>query len=219
MVRSGAVDIVIVDSVAALVPKAEIDGDMGDSHVGLQARLMSQALRKLTAVISKSNCIVIFINQLREKVGIMFGNPETTTGGRALKFYSSVRLDVRRVEALKQAGEVIGNHTRVKVVKNKVAPPFREAEFDIMFGKGISKEGDILDLAANIDVVNKSGAWYAYEGEKIGQGRENAKQFLVEHPEICAEIEAKVRSHYGIGADAADGGNETAGKASTDAEE
>ena len=219
MVRSGAVDIVIVDSVAALVPKAEIDGDMGDSHVGLQARLMSQALRKLTAVISKSNCIVIFINQLREKVGVMFGNPETTTGGRALKFYSSVRLDVRRVEALKQAGEVIGNHTRVKVVKNKVAPPFREAEFDIMFGKGISKEGDILDLAANIDVVNKPGAWYAYEGEKIGQGRENAKQFLVEHPEICAEIEAKVRSHYGIGADAADGGNETAGKASTDAEE
>lgn len=201
MVRSGAVDIVIVDSVAALVPKAEIDGDMGDSHVGLQARLMSQALRKLTAVISKSNCLVIFINQLREKVGVMFGNPETTTGGRALKFYSSVRLDVRRVEALKQAGEVVGNHTRVKVVKNKVAPPFREAEFDIMFGKGISKEGDILDLAAGIDVVNKSGAWYAYEGEKIGQGRENAKTFLAEHPEICAEIEAKVRSHYGIGGD------------------
>ena len=201
MVRSGAVDIVIVDSVAALVPKAEIDGDMGDSHVGLQARLMSQALRKLTAVISKSNCIVIFINQLREKVGVMFGNPETTTGGRALKFYSSVRLDVRRVEALKQAGEVVGNHTRVKIVKNKVAPPFREAEFDIMFGKGISKEGDILDLAAAIDVVNKSGAWYAYEGEKIGQGRENAKTFLAEHPDICAEIEAKVRSHYGIGTD------------------
>lgn len=199
MVRSGAVDIVIVDSVAALVPKAEIDGDMGDSHVGLQARLMSQALRKLTAVISKSNCIVIFINQLREKVGIMFGNPETTTGGRALKFYSSVRLDVRRVEALKQAGEVIGNHTRVKVVKNKVAPPFREAEFDIMFGKGISREGDILDLAADIDVVNKSGAWYAYNGEKIGQGRENAKQYLAANPAICAEIEAKVRAHYGIG--------------------
>lgn len=204
MVRSGAVDIVIVDSVAALVPKAEIDGDMGDSHVGLQARLMSQALRKLTAVISKSNCVVIFINQLREKVGVMFGNPETTTGGRALKFYSSVRLDVRRVESLKQAGEVIGNHTRVKVVKNKVAPPFREAEFDIMFGKGISKEGDILDLAAGIDVVNKSGAWYAYEGEKIGQGRENAKQFLADNPGICAEIEAKVRSHYGIGVDAKD---------------
>lgn len=199
MVRSGAVDIVIVDSVAALVPKAEIDGDMGDSHVGLQARLMSQALRKLTAVISKSNCIVIFINQLREKVGVMFGNPETTTGGRALKFYSSVRLDVRRVEALKQSGEVIGNHTRVKVVKNKVAPPFREAEFDIMFGKGISKEGDILDLAAGIDIVNKSGAWYAYNGEKIGQGRENAKLYLCEHPEICAEIEAKVRAHYAIG--------------------
>ena len=216
MVRSGAVDIVIVDSVAALVPKAEIDGDMGDSHVGLQARLMSQALRKLTAVISKSNCIVIFINQLREKVGVMFGNPETTTGGRALKFYSSVRLDVRRVEALKQAGEVVGNHTRVKVVKNKVAPPFREAEFDIMFGKGISKEGDILDLAAGIDVVNKSGAWYAYEGEKIGQGRENAKQFLADHPEICAEIEAKVRSHYGIGEAAA---AEQAGSLSTDAEE
>ncbi len=204
MVRSGAVDIVIVDSVAALVPKAEIDGDMGDSHVGLQARLMSQALRKLTAVISKSNCIVIFINQLREKVGVMFGNPETTTGGRALKFYSSVRLDVRRVESLKQAGEVVGNHTRVKIVKNKVAPPFREAEFDIMFGKGISKEGDILDLASGIDIVNKSGAWYAYEGEKIGQGRENAKTFLAEHPEVCAEIEAKVRSHYGIGADSAD---------------
>ena len=219
MVRSGAVDIIVVDSVAALVPKAEIDGDMGDSHVGLQARLMSQALRKLTGVISKSNCTVIFINQLREKVGVMFGNPETTTGGRALKFYSSVRLDVRRVESLKQAGEVIGNHVRVKIVKNKVAPPFKEAEFDIMFGQGISKEGDILDLAANIDVVNKSGAWYAYEGEKIGQGRENAKQFLVEHPEICAEIEAKVRSHYGSGADAADGGNETAGKASTEAEE
>lgn len=221
MVRSGAVDIVIVDSVAALVPKAEIDGDMGDSHVGLQARLMSQALRKLTAVISKSNCVVIFINQLREKVGVMFGNPETTTGGRALKFYSSVRLDVRRVEALKQAGEVIGNHTRVKVVKNKVAPPFREAEFDIMFGKGISKEGDILDLAAGIDVVNKSGAWYAYEGEKIGQGRENAKQFLADNPEVCAEIEAKVRSHYGIGEDAdeADSSAQTAGGVSADVEE
>ena len=219
MVRSGAVDIVIVDSVAALVPKAEIDGDMGDSHVGLQARLMSQALRKLTAVISKSNCVVIFINQLREKVGVMFGNPETTTGGRALKFYSSVRLDVRRVESLKQAGEVIGNHTRVKVVKNKVAPPFREAEFDIMFGKGISKEGDILDLAAGIDVVNKSGAWYAYEGDKIGQGRENAKQFLADNPEICAEIEAKVRSHYGIGADAGEDSAQAADGVSADAEE
>ena len=196
MVRSGAVDIIIVDSVAALVPKAEIDGDMGDSHVGLQARLMSQALRKLTAVISKSNCIVIFINQLREKVGIMFGNPETTTGGRALKFYSSIRMDVRRIESLKQAGEIIGNRTRIKVVKNKIAPPFKEAEFDIMFGKGISKEGDILDLAAEIDVVNKSGAWYAYNGDKIGQGRENAKIFLKENPAICDEIEAKVRAHY-----------------------
>ncbi len=198
MVRSGAVDIVIVDSVAALVPKAEIDGDMGDSHVGLQARLMSQALRKLTAVISKSNCVVIFINQLREKVGILFGNPETTTGGRALKFYSSVRLDVRRVETLKQAGEMVGNHTRIKVVKNKVAPPFRQAEFDIMFGTGISREGDILDLAADCDIVNKSGAWYAYNGSKIGQGRENAKQFLKENPEIRDEIEHKVRVQYGL---------------------
>lgn len=198
MVRSGAVDIVVVDSVAALVPKAEIDGDMGDSHVGLQARLMSQALRKLTAVISKSNCTVIFINQLREKVGIMFGNPETTTGGRALKFYSSVRLDVRRIESLKQAGEVIGNRTRVKVVKNKIAPPFREAEFDIMFGQGISKVGDILDLAADLNVVVKSGAWYAYNGNKIGQGRENAKIYLTENPEICAEVEQKVRVHYGF---------------------
>lgn len=196
MVRSGAVDIVIVDSVAALVPKAEIDGEMGDSHVGLQARLMSQALRKLTSIVSKSNCIVIFINQLREKIGVMFGNPETTTGGRALKFYSSVRLDVRRVEALKQGGEIVGNHTRVKIVKNKVAPPFREAEFDIMFGQGISKEGDILDLAADIGVINKSGAWYAYNGEKIGQGRENAKSYLRENPVIRDEVEAKVRAHY-----------------------
>ena len=186
MVRSGAVDIVIVDSVAALVPKAEIDGDMGDSHVGLQARLMSQALRKLTSIVSKSNCIVIF----------MFGNPETTTGGRALKFYSSVRLDVRRVEALKQGGEVVGNHTRVKIVKNKVAPPFKEAEFDIMFGQGISKEGDILDLAADAGIINKSGAWYAYNGEKIGQGRENAKNYLKENPLICEEVEAKVRAKY-----------------------
>ena len=196
MVRSGAVDIVIVDSVAALVPKAEIDGDMGDSHVGLQARLMSQALRKLTAVISKSNCVVIFINQLREKVGVMFGNPETTTGGRALKFYSSIRLDVRRVETLKQGGEMVGNHTRIKVVKNKVAPPFKQAEFDIMFGTGISKEGDILDLAADCGLVNKSGAWYAYNGDKIGQGRENAKLFLKEHTDICDEIEKKVRIQY-----------------------
>ena len=196
MVRSGAVDIVIVDSVAALVPKAEIDGDMGDSHVGLQARLMSQALRKLTAVISKSNCVVIFINQLREKVGVMFGNPETTTGGRALKFYSSIRLDVRRVETLKQGGEMVGNHTRIKVVKNKVAPPFKQAEFDIMFGTGISKEGDVLDLAADCGIVNKSGAWYAYNGDKIGQGRENAKLFLKEHTDICDEIEKKVRIQY-----------------------
>lgn len=202
MVRSGAVDIVVVDSVAALVPKAEIDGDMGDSHVGLQARLMSQALRKLTGVISKSNCTVVFINQLREKVGIMFGNPETTTGGRALKFYSSVRLDVRRIEAIKQGGEVVGNRTRVKVVKNKIAPPFKEAEFDIMFGEGISTVGDILDMAANVDIVVKTGAWYAYEGNKIGQGRENAKQFLKDNAQICDEIEAKVRAHYGLNGDA-----------------
>ena len=198
MVRSGAVDIVIVDSVAALVPKAEIDGDMGDSHVGLQARLMSQALRKLTGVISKSNCVVIFINQLREKVGIMFGNPETTTGGRALKFYSSIRMDVRRIESLKSSGEVIGNRTRIKIVKNKIAPPFKEAEFDIMFGKGISKEGDLLDLAADVDIINKSGAWYAYNGDKIGQGRENAKQFLMNNPEIRDEVEAKVRAHFNL---------------------
>lgn len=206
MVRSGAVDIVVVDSVAALVPKAEIDGDMGDSHVGLQARLMSQALRKLTAVISKSNCTVVFINQLREKVGVMFGNPETTTGGRALKFYSSVRLDVRRIESLKQGGEVIGNRTRVKVVKNKIAPPFKEAEFDIMFGEGISREGDILDLAADLNIVVKSGAWYAYEGNKIGQGRENAKQYLKDTPEVCREINRRVREHYGFDA----GGTEEA---------
>lgn len=198
MVRSGAVDIVIVDSVAALVPKAEIDGDMGDSHVGLQARLMSQALRKLTAVISKTNCIVIFINQLREKVGVMFGNPETTTGGRALKFYSSVRLDVRRTESLKQSGEVTGNHVRVKVVKNKIAPPFKEAEFDIMFGKGISREGDVLDLAANANIVEKSGSWYAYKGAKIGQGRENAKMYLQQNPLVCEEIENQVREIHGL---------------------
>jgi recombination protein RecA len=182
-----------------LVPKAEIDGDMGDSHVGLQARLMSQALRKLTAVVSKTHCIVIFINQLREKVGIMFGNPETTTGGRALKFYSSVRLDVRRIESLKQSGEIIGNRTRVKVVKNKIAPPFKVAEFDIMFGKGISRSGDILDLAADCDVINKSGAWYAYNGEKIGQGRENAKVYLETHPDIMQEIENTVRERYDLG--------------------
>ena len=196
MVRSGAVDIVIVDSVAALVPKAEIEGDMGDSHVGLHARLMSQALRKLTAAISRSNCVVIFINQLREKVGVMFGNPETTTGGRALKFYASVRMDVRRTETLKQGGEMVGNHTKVKVVKNKVAPPFKQAEFDIMFGTGISREGEILDLAAECNVVNKSGAWYSYNGERIGQGRENVKIYLKEHPEICEEIEKQVRIQY-----------------------
>ena len=196
MVRSGAVDIVIVDSVAALVPKAEIEGDMGDSHVGLHARLMSQALRKLTAAISRSNCVVIFINQLREKVGVMFGNPETTTGGRALKFYASVRMDVRRTETLKQGGEMVGNHTKVKVVKNKVAPPFKQAEFDIMFGTGISREGEILDLAAECNVVNKSGAWYSYNGERIGQGRENVKVYLKDHPEICEEIEKQVRIQY-----------------------
>ena len=196
MVRSGAVDIVIVDSVAALVPKAEIEGDMGDSHVGLHARLMSQALRKLTAAISRSNCVVIFINQLREKAGVMFGNPETTTGGRALKFYASVRLDVRRTETLKQGGEMVGNHVKVKVVKNKVAPPFKQAEFDIMFGTGISREGEILDLASECNVVNKSGAWYSYNGERIGQGRENVKIFLKDHPEICEEIEKQVRIQY-----------------------
>lgn len=196
MVRSGALDIVIVDSVAALVPKAEIEGEMGDSHVGLHARLMSQALRKLTAVISRSNCVVIFINQLREKVGVMFGNPETTTGGRALKFYASVRLDVRRTETLKQGGEMVGNHVKVKVVKNKVAPPFKQAEFDIMFGTGISREGEILDLASECNVVNKSGAWYSYNGERIGQGRENVKIFLKDHPEICEEIEKQVRIQY-----------------------
>ena len=198
MVRSGAVDIVIVDSVAALVPKAEIDGEMGDSHVGLQARLMSQALRKLTAVISKSNCVVIFINQLREAVGVMFGNPGTTTGGRALKFYASVRMDVRRIETLKLGGDVVGNRVRVKVVKNKIAPPFREAEFDIMFGKGISREGDILDLAVKENIVEKSGAWFAYNGAKIGQGRENAKLYLAANPVICGEIEEKVREKYGL---------------------
>jgi len=204
MVRSGAIDIIVIDSVAALVPRQEIEGSMGDSHVGLQARLMSQALRKLTPVINKSNCIVIFINQLREKVGVMFGNPETTTGGRALKFYASVRMDVRRIETLKQSGDMVGNRTRIKIVKNKIAPPFKEAEFDIMFGKGISREGDILDLATKIDVVNKSGAWYAYNGEKIGQGRENAKVYLTEHPEIMEEMERKVRSHYALSNDGKD---------------
>lgn len=205
MVRSGAIDIVVIDSVAALVPKAEIEGEMGDSHVGLQARLMSQALRKLTAVISKSNCVVIFINQLREKVGVMFGSPETTTGGRALKFYASVRMDIRRIEALKMNGEIVGNRTRVKVVKNKIAPPFKEAEFDIMFGQRISREGDILDLAANVDIIVKSGSWYSYNGNKIGQGRENAKTYLRENPDIMNEVAQKVRAHYGLpGAEAAE---------------
>ena len=204
MVRSGAMDIIVVDSVAALVPRQEIEGDMGDSHVGLQARLMSQALRKLTPVISKSNCVVIFINQLREKVGVMFGNPETTTGGRALKFYASIRMDVRRIETLKQSGEMVGNRTRVKIVKNKIAPPFKEAEFDIMFGKGISREGDILDLAANTGIVNKSGAWYSYNDAKIGQGRENTKNYFRENPEIMEEIEHKVRAHFGLEAEGND---------------
>ena len=209
MVRSGAMDIVVVDSVAALVPRQEIEGDMGDSHVGLQARLMSQALRKLTPVISKSNCVVIFINQLREKVGIMFGNPETTTGGRALKFYASIRMDVRRIETLKQSGEMVGNRTRVKIVKNKIAPPFKEAEFDIMFGKGISREGDILDLAADSGVISKSGAWYAYNGDKIGQGRENAKLYLTEHPDMMAEVETKIRAHYHLGEEASEDGQQS----------
>ncbi len=220
MVRSGAIDIVVVDSVAALVPKAEIDGDMGDSHVGLQARLMSQALRKLTAVISKSNCTVIFINQLREKVGVVYGSPETTTGGRALKFYSTIRLDVRKIEALKQSGEIIGNRTRVKVVKNKIAPPFREAEFDIMFGEGISRVGDMLDVATNLNIINKSGAWFAYESNKIGQGRENAKNYLKEHPEIFDEVERKVREHYNLGQGKKQGdaqvGEDASSKASSD---
>ena len=196
LVRSGAIDIIVIDSVAALVPKAEIDGDMGDSHVGLQARLMSQALRKLASVINKSKSVIVFINQLREKIGVMFGNPETTPGGRALKFYASVRLDIRKIETMKQDGEVVGNRAKVKVVKNKVAPPFREAEFDIVYGKGISKVGNILDLGVNLDIVNKSGAWFSYNGERIGQGRENAKKYLEDHPEITAEIEKKVRNNF-----------------------
>ena len=198
MVRSGAVDIIVVDSVAALVPKAEIDGEMGESHMGQHARLMSQALRKLTGIMNKTGCTVIFINQLREKIGVMFGNPETTTGGRALKFYASVRMDVRRVETLKTGGEMVGNRARVKVVKNKIAPPFKEAEFDIMFGNGISREGDILDLAANCGVVIKSGSWYAYNNEKIGQGRENAKKYFMENPAVMEEVEQKVRDFYNI---------------------
>ncbi|MDF2877376.1 MAG: recA [Clostridia bacterium] len=198
MVRSGAIDLVVIDSVAALVPRAEIEGDMGDSHMGLQARLMSQALRKLTGVVNKSKCTVTFINQLREKVGITFGSNETTTGGRALKFYASIRLDVRKIETLKQSNEFIGSRTRIKVVKNKVAPPFQQAEFDIMYGEGISREGDVLDLAANIDIVNKSGAWYSYGDIRLGQGRENAKVYMKEHPEVLGEVENKVRAHYGI---------------------
>ncbi len=196
LVRSGAIDVIVIDSVAALVPKAEIDGEMGDAHVGLQARLMSQALRKLAGVISKSKTTAIFINQLREKVGIMFGNPETTPGGRALKFYASVRLDIRRIESIKQGTEVVGNRTRAKVVKNKVAPPFKEAEFDIVYGQGISREGSILDIAVNLDIVNKSGAWFSYNGQRIGQGRENVKQFLKENADITNEIEAKVREIF-----------------------
>ena len=196
LVRSGALDIIVVDSVAALVPKAEIDGDMGDSHIGLQARLMSQALRKLAGAINKSKCVIVFINQLREKVGILFGNPETTPGGRALKFYSSVRLDIRKIENLKQDGEVIGNRARVKIVKNKVAPPFREAEFDIIYGKGISKEGNIVDLAVSLDIIEKSGSWFSYNGSKIGQGRENVKKYLIENPEIMQEVETKIRDNF-----------------------
>jgi recombination protein RecA len=199
LVRSGAIDVLVVDSVAALVPKAELDGEMGDSHMGLQARLMSQALRKLTGTVSKSRTCLIFINQIREKIGVMFGNPETTTGGRALKFYSSVRIDIRRIAAIKEGDAVVGSRTKVKVVKNKVAAPFREAEFDIMYGEGISKEGDLLDLAANNDIVEKSGAWFSYQGERIGQGRENAKQFLKENKDIAAKIEAEVRKTLGVG--------------------
>lgn len=198
MVRSGAIDVIVVDSVAALVPKAEIEGDMGDSHMGLHARLMSQALRKLTSITSKSNCIVIFINQLREKIGVMFGNPETTTGGRALKFYASVRIDIRKSDVIKNGTELVGNRTKAKVVKNKVAPPFKNAEFDIMYGKGISKVGEIVDMAADANIIQKGGAWYSYDETRIGQGRENAKKFLEENPEICLEIENKVRAHYGI---------------------
>ena len=196
LIRSGALDVIVVDSVAALVPKAEIDGDMGDSHIGLQARLMSQALRKLAGAINKSKTVLIFINQLREKVGIMFGNPETTPGGRALKFYSSVRLDIRKIENIKQDGEVTGNRARVKVVKNKVAPPFREAEFDIVYGKGISKEGNILDMGVNLDIIEKSGSWFSYNGERIGQGRENVKKYLLDNPEMMAEIEQKIRDNF-----------------------
>ncbi len=219
LVRSGALDIIVVDSVAALTPKAEIDGDMGDSHVGLQARLMSQALRKLAGVINKSKCVIVFINQLREKVGIMFGNPETTPGGRALKFYASVRLDIRRVESIKQDGEVIGNRTRVKVVKNKVAPPFREAEFDIIYGKGVSKEGNILDIAVNLDIIEKSGSWFSYNGERIGQGRENAKDYLVQNPKVAEEIEKKIRENYAAAFEKSLGEDESNTEQETEPEE
>ncbi len=214
MVRSGAVDVIVVDSVAALVPKAEIDGEMGDSHMGLHARLMSQALRKLAGVAAKSNCVVIFINQLREKIGIAFGNPETTTGGRALKFYASVRIDIRKADPIKNGSEIIGYRTRAKIVKNKVAPPFKTAEFDLMFGEGISKIGDIIDLAADVDIVKKGGAWYSYKDGKLGQGKENAKKYLAEHPELCNEIEMKVREYYGLvegGAKSSDGGAASGG--------
>ena len=198
MVRSGAIDLVLVDSVAALVPKAELEGDMGDAHVGLQARLMSQALRKLTGAIGKTNCTVVFINQLREKVGVFYGNPQVTTGGNALKFYSSVRMEIRKTDQIKVNGEIVGNRTKAKIVKNKIAPPFKEAEFDIMFGEGISYVGDLLDLATEVNIINKSGAWFAYESNKIGQGRENAKQYLIDNPEVLAEVEKKVREHYNI---------------------
>ncbi|RLB75684.1 MAG: recombinase RecA [Deltaproteobacteria bacterium] len=199
LVRSGAIDLLVIDSVAALTPRAEIEGEMGDAHMGLQARLMSQALRKLTSIVSKSNCSIIFINQLRMKIGVMFGNPETTTGGNALKFYSSIRLDIRRIASLKQGQDIIGGRTRVKVVKNKVAPPFKQAEFDIMYGNGISREGDLLDLGVDNEIVEKSGSWFSYKGERVGQGRENAKQYLKEHPEMTDEIEATLRELYGIG--------------------
>ena len=219
LVRSGAIDVVVVDSVAALVPKAEIDGDMGDSHIGLQARLMSQALRKLAGVINKSKCVVIFINQLREKVGVMFGNPETTAGGRALKYYASVRLDIRKIENIKVDGEVVGNRAKVKVVKNKVAPPFREAEFDIVYGKGISKEGNILDIAVNLDIIEKSGSWFSYNGERIGQGRENVKKYLLDNPDTMNEIEKKIRENFNEAFEKSLGEEETDEEQETEPEE
>ncbi len=218
LVRSGALDVIVIDSVAALVPKAEIDGDMGDSHIGLQARLMSQALRKLAGAINKSKCVIVFINQLREKVGVMFGNPETTAGGRALKYYASVRLDIRKVENIKQDGEVLGNRAKVKVVKNKVAPPFREAEFDIIYGKGISKEGNILDIAVNLDIIEKSGSWFSYKGERIGQGRENVKKYLADNPEVAKEIEEKIRANFTEAFEKSLGDNEEDKKENTEEE-